>query len=778
MGNTTSSNEPVDIKSLSTHIDDIAVHYILKQNTIDLLRLTDKEYYDNLIILIGDLFQKRLSDMEIGSLNQRIFPETIQDVLNMMPTSGKVKDEMIRNISKFYIKIMMIFSAVVATIDPQYSYEDASGQKQLFYLKDLKSYKQIPRHVQPTVHQLTNPMNLCRKRISILRNKIDFSDPDFITINPGEKMCTTDSAEHLTDEIGIKELDLLYYDIFDPETKSWKGRSKEMEAKYQDDLKKFYTIFTGKEMPKTITSFKDIELFDFKSIEYCRDPLFTHDFIVPKDNELIIRYKEQVDLLEKSTMIYRNELLENLKKIFLTKMDQENMTYTIHPTLTLQDILVIEKDTRNSIINLYTNCEQYFIRAMLIFEELYDSQSKVLNESRISNLDERKNVPLYKENMININTPFPVAGIPVAGIPVTSPVSESMAKNMTETIPEPIPISNPVSESIVPIEPQTVSQNVTRPEPQSVPQSVPQSASQLETQPASQTPEGKPIIMATESVATNSIAPQSVATNSVAPQSIPTNSVSTESVSANSVATESKPSSQELPQSLPPTNTYVPPQPSLPSPQDSQSPLSFPTYSPTDAPVVSPVITSVDSQTTTPPESPVVNPIETAPNAQVESIPLSPPINSPIESPVSSTNSPPINSPTDTSVKNTLTPPTNTLPTDTPLPSNSSVQTPLESPLQSPLEPAKDSNTLANSPVNSPTETPISIPKKIPFFPQTNSVPNTMPSIAPQSNAPQSVSQNVLPPPVPQGTSPQAQAKPVPETESFIEKISNLWKKP
>jgi hypothetical protein len=405
MGNTISSNQPTDIKSLSSHIDDIAVHYILKQNTIDLLRLTDKEYYDNLIVLVGNLFEKRLSDLEIGSINQRIFPETIKDaVFDLLPTNGKIKDVMISNISKFYIKIMMIFSAIVATIDPQYSYEDETGKKQLFYLKDLKSYKQIPKNVMPVVHQLTNPMNLCRKRISILRNKIDSTDPDFITINPGEKLCSTDSTSHLTDEIGIKELDLLYYDVFDPDSKTWKSRSEKMQEKYDEDLNKFYTIFTGKsEMPENIKSFKDIELFDFRSIEYCRDSLFTHDFIIPKDNELILRYKEQVDLLEQSTTLYRNQLLENMKKIFLTKIENDNMSYTIEPSLTLQAITEIEEETRNTIIDLYTNCEQYFIRALLIFEELYDNQSKNMNESRMNNIENR-NRPLYKENMININT--------------------------------------------------------------------------------------------------------------------------------------------------------------------------------------------------------------------------------------------------------------------------------------------------------------------------------------------------------------------------------------
>ena len=458
MGNTiSSSSQPTDMKSLASHIDDIAVHYILKQNTIDILRLTDKEYYDNLIVLVGNLFEKKLSDIEIGSLNQRIFPETVQDaVLNLLPTNGKIKDMMIGNISKFYIKIMMIFSAIVSTIDPQYSYDDDTGKKQLFYLKDIKSYKNIPKNVQPIVHQLTNPMNLCRKRISILRNKIESNDPDFITINPGEKLCSTESAGYLTDEIGIKELDLLYYDIFDPETKTWKGRSKSMDHKYKEDLNKFYTIFTGKaELPSNVTSFKDIELFDFRSIEYCRDSLFTHDFIIPKDNELIIRYKEQVDLLEQSTTIYRAELLETLKKIFLTKIENENMTYTIQSSLTLQDILNIENETRNTIINLYTNCEQYFIRALLIFEELYDNQSKNMNESRMNNMDIPmapmnlqnlpQNQPLYKEGLINMNTP---PQIPMkSNVPTNmNPINDVITR--PSTTPKPVePIQNPFGPS-------------------------------------------------------------------------------------------------------------------------------------------------------------------------------------------------------------------------------------------------------------------------------------------------------------------------------------------
>jgi len=390
MGNSISNpSEPKNIKSLSQTIDDIAIHYILKQNVIDLLRLTDKEYYDNLIILIGKVFDSRLNNLEIGVLSGRI-NETIQDaVFSLMPATDNIKNKMISNISKFYIKLMMIYSAIVATIDPQYSYEDEQGQTQFFYLKDLSSLKKLPKQSNPVLHQLTNPMNLCRKRITILKNKLETNEDDFIILNPGDKLCSLDSASKLTDEVGIKELDLLYYDIFDYSNKSWKKRSREMEAKYKKDLVLFYQIFTGKEnMPSEIKSFKDIELLDFKNLEYCNDPLFKQDFTVSKNDNLIKDYIKQINIIEEEVKGYRTKLTDIIKEIFLIKMVDDEQTYSINPTLTMSQILKLEEDTRDTIINLYTNCERNFIKALLLFEEIYDIKSRDSQQYRYNNIEQ------------------------------------------------------------------------------------------------------------------------------------------------------------------------------------------------------------------------------------------------------------------------------------------------------------------------------------------------------------------------------------------------------
>ena len=504
MGNSISNQtEPKNIKSLSQTIDDIAIHYILKQNVIDLLRLTDKEYYDNLIILIGKVFDTRLTNLEIGVLSGRI-NETIQDaIFSLLPATDNIKNKMISNISKFYIKIMMIYSAIVATIDPQYSYEDEQGQTQFFYLKDLSSLKKLPKETNPVLHQLTNPMNLCRKRITILKNKLETNEDDFIILNPGDKLCSIDSATKLTDEVGIKELDLLYYDIFDYSNKSWKKRSKEMEEKYKKDLVLFYQIFTGNEnMPNEIKSFKDIELLDFKNLDYCNDPLFKEDFTVSKNDKLIMDYINQINIIEEEVKGYRTKLTEILKEIFLIKMVEDEQTYGINPTLTMPQILKLEENTRDTIINLYTHCERNFIKALLIFEEIYDIKSKDSQQNRYNNIEQGiVGTGLNTNSFSNFDTPVPPTynkeplfktTMNITSLPENSPnlfasnnnsrnplpnsMPQSMPDSLPETIPDSLPDSLPQSTNSIPQSTNSIPQSTnTIPQSTNATNSIPQS---------------------------------------------------------------------------------------------------------------------------------------------------------------------------------------------------------------------------------------------------------------------------------------------------------------
>uniref|UniRef100_A0A6C0JJJ0 Uncharacterized protein n=1 Tax=viral metagenome TaxID=1070528 RepID=A0A6C0JJJ0_9ZZZZ len=435
MGNTISSsvNEQNNMESLASQIDDIAVHYILTQNTIDLLRLSDKEYYDNLIILTSSVIEKKLNNLELGFLDQRIIgKKKIIDSIDIIPASNKLKDKVIFNISKFYIKIIMIYSAIATTIDPQYSYEDESGAKKSFYLKDIDAYKNIPKNVRPVLIQLSNPMNLCRKRLSILKNKLDDNvDGEYVKINPGEKLCSMSTTNVLTDEVGIKELDLLYYDIFDYETKTWNKRSKKMKQKYHKDLTLFYQIFTGKkDKPSSIKSFHDIELLDMTTLSSCNDSRFSQDILILKSNELIKEYIQKINLIENYTKNYRNKLISLLKELFVVKIKDNETQYSINPELTLDHVLFIEAETRDIILNLYTTCEKYFIQALIIFEKIYDEQSKNMNIERMNYIDNIKE-PLPENTE---HTPEPSYMMTQPSIPPLPIQSSIIPENFTPSV--------------------------------------------------------------------------------------------------------------------------------------------------------------------------------------------------------------------------------------------------------------------------------------------------------------------------------------------------------
>ena len=178
---------------------------------------------------------------------------------------------------------MTIFSAITAIIDPQYVYEDENGEKQYFFLKDYDSYIKLDtktKHLK--INQLDNPIGFIKKRLAILKNKMSPANnesEDYILLNPGEKFCQKDeNNKSLTDEIGIKELDALYYDMYDYEENKWTKRSDFMQKKYDEDLVLFYQIFTGnKEKPDTINSFSDIESLDFHNLKRCINKDFFED---------------------------------------------------------------------------------------------------------------------------------------------------------------------------------------------------------------------------------------------------------------------------------------------------------------------------------------------------------------------------------------------------------------------------------------------------------------------------------------------------------------------
>ena len=99
----------------------------------------------------------------------------------------------------------------------------------------------------------------------------------------------SDKSKTLEKEIGIRELDLLYYDVFDMDEKAWNKMSPKMQKKYEKDLTRFYQIFTGKKKrPTTVTSFSDIESLPYHNLYRCKNQEYFKDLVVQKNDALFV----------------------------------------------------------------------------------------------------------------------------------------------------------------------------------------------------------------------------------------------------------------------------------------------------------------------------------------------------------------------------------------------------------------------------------------------------------------------------------------------------------
>lgn len=409
IGNAGNNNE-----SLLKVIDEIASNYMFKQNVVDMLRFSDSDYRDNFVILTCRILDEKLTNLDIGTLKDRITNTNVKpkntnhgelvyfsELEKMKPLlyNEDKKKEALLIISKFYVKIFTLFSSIVSVVDPQYTYKDENGEDNYFYLKDYDDLKMLDLTTNKLkLYHLENPLSLVRRRLFILKNKLEQQDEnsDYIVMNPGEELCSMNIPENnegdfkLSNEIGIKELDNLYYDLYDEETSEWSGRSKEMEEQYKRDVALFFRIFTGKKKkPANVTSFSDIELLDFHNLPRCKNNDYFEDLLVSKNDVLFQKYISKIEEIQQGTRSYKKQLLYILKSMFMkheqTGEDDDSfeLEYTIHPELDMKKLSEKQKMAQSCIVQMYTNCEKNFIEALLLYEKMYENRYGELVEAQV-----------------------------------------------------------------------------------------------------------------------------------------------------------------------------------------------------------------------------------------------------------------------------------------------------------------------------------------------------------------------------------------------------------
>ena len=448
MGNTTSTNTnksaEKEFKNFYDVMDYIATYYILTMDFKSLSKLSEKAYCDKLVILTSDIIERHFNDMEITYLAQRIkdgvevnnlTKEKITfinkdnleglDISNDSQKSIKKKRVCI-GIAKFYVKVAHIFAAIVMTINPVYTYKDATGQT---IKTGLLEKDKIPKNVNRKLYKL----NICDNRIrSLKKGETTDTVTGNVTIQPN--VCDMNITKNgidktLADEPGITELMNLYLDDkYDYSNGNFTGMSNSTKLQFITDLKLFYTTFTGNEiMPPEITKFSDIKLRDYNKKNGCQgaNPIFKTKYTLNKKDKLFVTYAENTKKMIQTAADNQSKLLSVINDLFTYVIDPYSGKKVIRINPKLSDELLqkaVEK-TRRLIVDLYIKCETDFVNGVKLYEAIVESKILETTQKQIENLKIEASKIIQETKKVSTT------------IPSTIPNTTSTIPNTTSTIP-------------------------------------------------------------------------------------------------------------------------------------------------------------------------------------------------------------------------------------------------------------------------------------------------------------------------------------------------------
>ena len=464
MGNsssTSSSSNKSAEKSFNNFydiIDHIATYYILTMDFKSLSKLCEKEYCDKLVVITSDIIKRYFNDMEVTYLAQRVkdgleindlTKEKVifvnKDQLETLDISNDAQKNLKKKrvcigIAKFYIKIAHIFAAIVMTVNPVYSYKDSTGQT---VKTGLMEKDKIPRGVNRQLYKF----NICDNRIKALLkgqepkvSSVPTSVPtsviepnqsipnlegpvggantfdDEITMQP--KICDMNvnkdgTSKSLIDEPGIQELMQLYLDDkYDYSNGTFTGMSNETEKQFQQDLKTFYTAFTGNDvMPPEITKFSDIKLKDYSKLKGCQGdtPTLKNKYTINKNDKLFVEYAKNTQNMIQNAATNQSKLLDVINELFSYVIDPYTgkQKIRVNPKLTEESLQKSVEKTRKLIIALYVECEMGYVRGIKIYEAIVEAKILETTQKQIDSL-KKEATQIIDDTTKVVNKPTPV----------------------------------------------------------------------------------------------------------------------------------------------------------------------------------------------------------------------------------------------------------------------------------------------------------------------------------------------------------------------------------
>lgn len=361
MGNNSSTIDGNNHHALYTKIDNIASKYILTMEYKTIQLLNTKQYCDKLLVMISSLFYNKCNDLEIKYILHRIefgkggdvlLPEFQQEKTHYYVDEGSItskkmdvtlnndhvlsdenKHILCKRIAKFYILVAHIFASIMQTIHPIYTYIDDNNEVVEVNLIDKENVP-LDKEVKLTY------INFCSQRVDELKKHM----------NTSPTICKLNVSKESQYEPSIYAFENLYFNDseYDYSAGQFTNKSEALQQELQEDLKTFYTAYTGKEdIPSSITKFSDIRLKDFNA-QCIDDEQYDNN-----DNAgSFAEYAENLKKMMIATTNHQQELLKDFNIVF-----EENM---INPDLTEENIYKMIRNIRKKIIKMYTDCEYFY----------------------------------------------------------------------------------------------------------------------------------------------------------------------------------------------------------------------------------------------------------------------------------------------------------------------------------------------------------------------------------------------------------------------------------
>lgn len=432
------SNKKLKLPNVLHHI---AAKYITQMNFKDMEDLHNPDKCNEIVVLTSKVLQRHLNELEISYLDLSVRGSTPNEFTENMKhkqhiaylakknldkmdvPSVRRKQRMCNGISRYYVRVAHLFAAINLACNPHLQYVDLTGNKQTVPVM-LKNT--IPKGVKTTLTKL----NFCTKRITALKpvqntdNRIVVrgkncnmnkktmpimggSNEEYEEPIPVQEVY--DDTKSFNDEIGIPELENLYYDVFNFKTGKFHEMSKKSKEQYKKDLASFYSIFSGKKkMPENIKKFADIKLRDFHNQELCKDPKspWTQSYTAKASNKLFQSYAKHVaDMITKNNE-NEKELLTIIEKVFSYWIDPKTKEkkVTLNPQLTYDTLDKLIPEARTKIIKLYVDCEKDFQIGLNLLEAIVKDRMIKNAKLKIQNFNKKS------EELIADNSSPPTAG--------------------------------------------------------------------------------------------------------------------------------------------------------------------------------------------------------------------------------------------------------------------------------------------------------------------------------------------------------------------------------